>query len=320
MLLPGDRPQVVHRGLQHVRHTGNKGGAAIGLRAHGGAIRPVDVDFGINSWLLAQADDDVAEAAMAKANVRDRRIFHLDVRMREIGPIARDLIDRPHQPLQNVQVVRRLVNQHAAAFGRPLTAPRVGPVVSLIAPAEHHHRAQNRPADLTRVHRRLHPQHGLKEAPLAHDAQLHAMPLGRRNHAVAIFEARGQRLFHQHMHAVRGGQHCRVGVQRMRRADHHRFNAGFGEHRGRVGVSAHPILGGEGRGARAVVVADRRELALRQIAPRRRMQVPHLAATDNRRLHAASGKYWALISRRNLSDATISSMPFMPSSKLIQPR
>ena len=116
------------------------------------------------------------------------------------------------------------------------------------------------------------------------------MPLGRGDHPVAVFEARGQGLFHQHVDAVRGGQYRRLSVQRMRRADHHRFNAGFREHRRRVGVSAHRILRGEGRGPRAIVIADRRELALRQIAPRRRMQVPHLAAANDRRFHASSGK------------------------------
>ena len=319
-LLAGDRPNVIYRRLEHVRHARDKRGSAIGLGAYGRSIGPMDVDFRIDAGPLAQAHHDVAKGTVAETNRRQRRVFHFNVRMREVRPFARDFVDRPHQPLQNIQVMRRLVDQHAAAFGGPFAAPWVGLIVSLIAPTEHHHRTQNRLADLALVDGRFHPQHGLKEAPLADHAHLNTVPVRCGNHAVAILQARRQRLFHQHMHVMSGGQDRRGGMQRMRCANHHRFDAGFGEHRRRIRVRAHRIPRREGCGARTVLIAHRRELAFGQIAQRGGVNVPYLAAADDRCFHAAPGKYCALISRRNLSEATISSIPFMPSSRLIQPR
>ena len=50
--------------------------------------------------------------------------------MVEIGPVSADLRDCViHEPLEQVDHVGRLVDEHAAAFGVPASAPRIGQVI-----------------------------------------------------------------------------------------------------------------------------------------------------------------------------------------------
>ena len=60
----------------------------------------------------------------------------------------------------------------------------------------------------------------------------------RGEHRVAIGQARGQRLFDQHVHAGLGRRDRRPGVQRVRVAMQDGLDAALVEHRGDVGVRA----------------------------------------------------------------------------------
>ena len=70
-------------------------------------------------------------------------------------------------------------------------------------------------------------------------------------------------------------------------------------------------------------IAGRDELRLGQVAQRRGVDLPDLAAADQggpQSVHRhGPGKYFAPIARRKASDRAISSMPFIPSSMLTQP-
>ena len=59
---------------------------------------------------------------------------------------------------------------------------------------------------------------------------------------------------------------------------------------------------------------------LATLAQAEKLTLADLAAADKGSFHyGRSGKYWALMRRKNASEATISSIPFIPSSRLIQP-
>ena len=308
---------IVGRLKDRPGHAGDKGGTAVGLGADRVTVRAVNVDFRVDARVLRQAANDVAEAAVRETDIGDGGIFDLDVRMVQIAGDAGDGEDRAHQPLKNVEVVGRLINQDAAAFGGPFAAPRVRTVVRLIAPGEHGDRAENRRADLALVDGGLHGEDRFKKTPLADDAEAGTGASGGFEHAVAIFDRGRKRLFDENVDPAFQGGHRGCGVERMRRADDDRFHAG-GEHRRDVGEGGGPILGGEGRGAGAVVIADGGELAER--GKGRGVKMADLAAADKGSFHyGRSGKYWALMRRKNASEATISSIPFIPSSRLIQP-
>ena len=147
----------------------------------------------------------------------------------------------------------------------------------------------------------------------------------RREHGVAVAEARRHRLLDQHVDAGLRRQDRRPGVQRMRRADRHGLHAAPRASIVRdVGVGAGAVAAGEGLGARRGRRRRRRRTPTRAGVQRRGVDLADLAAADEGRPHGvprqASGKYWATIARRKASDSAISSMPFMPSSMLIQPR
>ncbi len=121
----------------------------------------MDVDLGVDAGALRQAGDHGAEAAVLEADHRQGRVLDFDVRVVEVRPAAADLVDLAHEPLQEIELVGRLVDQHAAAFAGPLAAPGIRLVIRLITPAEHRKDAERRRADLTCLDCRLHAQHRL---------------------------------------------------------------------------------------------------------------------------------------------------------------
>ena len=247
--------------------------------------------------------------------------------MIEVGPVAADLGDLVvHEPAQQVEHVRRLVDQHAAPLGVPLAAPGVGPVVRLVAPAIHRERAQHRPADLAGVDRLLHPPHRLVPPPLADDAELDPVLV----RAAASIASQSSRLAASGFSTrtctpASAATDRRPGVQRVRRADEDRLDAGLREHRRHVGVRPHAVPRRRTPAARSRSTS---QTATNSDSGKRRerlgVDLADLAAADQGGPHSVSssltpGKYFALIRRRNASDSAISSMPFMPSSMLTQP-
>src|SRR5690349_18542837 len=109
------------------------------------------VDLSVDSRPLRKTGDDGPKPSISEPKTSYCCIFNLDVGMIQVRPVPTDLSDRAHEPLKQIQQVRRLIHQHAAALGRPLAPPRIGTVISLVAPTEHHCHAENRRADLTLV-------------------------------------------------------------------------------------------------------------------------------------------------------------------------
>ncbi len=145
------------------------------------------------------------------------------VRVIEVGPVAADFVDVAHQPLQEIELMRRLIDQDAAALGGPFAAPGIGLIVGGIAPAIHREHAEGGPADLACVDGSLHAQHRFVQPPLTDHAEFDPGTAGRGKHGVAIGETGSQRLFDQHVRAGLRRLDRRLGVQRMRRANHDGF-------------------------------------------------------------------------------------------------
>src|ERR1700722_8539443 len=150
------------------------------------------MDLGEDPRLLRQAGDDGTEAAILEADHGQGGILDLDIWMIEIGPATANLVDLTHEPLQQIQLVRRLVHQNASPFRRPFAAPGVGLVVRLVAPAEHREDAQDRLADLAGVDGRLHALYQFIEATLTDDTQASAGLARRGEHGIAVRDRSGQ--------------------------------------------------------------------------------------------------------------------------------
>jgi hypothetical protein len=202
--------------------------------------------LGVDPRPLRQAGDDGPQTAVPEAEHRQRCVLDLDEGMVEVGPVAGDLLDLAHEPAQQVELVWRLVDQHASALGRPLAAPGVGLVVGPVAPAEHREDTQHRRPDLAGVDCRLHAPDRLVEAALTDDAQPRPRPARRGKHGVTVSEAGGQRLLDQGVYSRLGGRDYRGGMQWMGSADEHRLGPRVFEHLAEIGVGAGPVPLAEG--------------------------------------------------------------------------
>ena len=184
-------------------------------------VRSMNVHLGINTRFLRQACDDRAQPAVAKPQDRDGAVFDFDGRVIEIGPVAADLGDLVvHQPVEQVEHVGRLVDEHAAALGDPASSPGIRLIVSGVAPAIHRENAQHGPADLACIDRRLHAPDGFVPPPLADHAQLRAGTAA----AAASIASQSSRLAAigfstSDVDAGLGRPECGLGVQRVGRAD-----------------------------------------------------------------------------------------------------
>jgi hypothetical protein len=79
----------------------------------------VDDDLPVQRGVLGVAEDEVAERAAAETHDGDRRVLHLDGRVVYVGPVARHLLNLAEIPEQEIQHVRGLVDEHAAALVLP---------------------------------------------------------------------------------------------------------------------------------------------------------------------------------------------------------
>ena len=95
-------------------------------------------------------------------------------------------------------------------------------------------------------------------------------------------EARRHRLLHQHVDARLHRGDCGRRVERMRRADHDRLGAGLGEHRPHVREGMRAVQRRERLGTLALGIAGGDELRLGQTQKSRRVDLPDLAAANQR--------------------------------------
>ena len=77
---------------------------------------------------------DDAERAVLEPQGGDGRVFDLDPLVGQRGGQGRDRVDVAHQPVEQVDVVDRLVHERAAAVELPGPAPAAGVVVLLGPP------------------------------------------------------------------------------------------------------------------------------------------------------------------------------------------
>ena len=158
--------------------------------------------------------------------------------------------------------MRRLVDEHPAALGVPLPAPRVGGVVRGVAPTVLDEHAQRRAPDFPLINGPLHALNGFVKPALANRPECDAALAGRGEHRIAIREARRERLLDQHVNAGLRGAHRGLRVQWVRRPDDDRFGVRVAEHRGEVGERLRAVLRRERPGALGRHVARRDELRL----------------------------------------------------------
>ena len=281
ILLTGHRPQVVDRRLRDAGYTGDEHRPAIGLHAHAGAVAAMHPHIAEQGRVLRVAHHDVAQRAALEADDGDGGVIHLQLGVVEGVPHAEHFLYLAHVPQQQVQLVGRLVDQHAAALAVPGAAPGVGAVVVHAAPAQHVDRAQNGPAKLAILNRLLDPHSRAIEASLADGAACDARLVGGLNDGIAIGQRRGQRLFHRDVQAQFCRLHRILGVVGVGGADADGLHTG-GVHQLLEAVKAgHAILLAKGRAAAGPRAHCAHKLAVLQLLKASRVEMPHLAAAHH---------------------------------------
>ena len=152
-----------------------------------------------------------------------RVVLDLDVRVIDVRPVAEDLFGRAHAPQQEVDVVRRLVHQHAAALGVPAAAPGVPAVVGLGTPHLAVRLAEDdaaRRAGRVSSASRIRCAAGNQRRCAIVDTIVPCLLAASRIRS-ASSRRRRQRLLDDAVDATLGGQHQRVGVQRVGRTHAH---------------------------------------------------------------------------------------------------
>jgi len=204
--------------------------------------------------------------------------------MVERVPAAHDFIDLAHVPQQQVELVRRLVDQHAAALSCPGSPPGIGAVVGHVAPAQHVDGAQDRMTELAGVDGLLDAHGRMIEAPLADRRADHAGLLGGGDDRIAVGQRRCQRLLDGDMQA----EPCRLDrvalVVGVRRADAYRLRTGPVDQFGQRVEAGHTVLGAEGRAASRPGAHRSDELAAVQRLVALGVEMPDFAATQHRGL------------------------------------
>lgn len=280
VLFTGNGPQIEHRGLRDLAHAGNEHAAAVGLHADGCAVGAVDMDLAVESGILGVADDDRAERAALEAHDGNRGVLHLQLRMVQRGVVAVELFDIAHVPQEEVNLVRGLVDQHAAAFALPGAAPGIGVIVVHVAPAVHGDGAENGLADLAFVDGGADALARQIEPALADSAAKDARLMDGLDHGVAILQTRRDRLFHQNVHAAAGSFDGNGAMLRMRGADGDNL-AAVGGHLFNRMVSLYAVLGGEGRGFFKIPAVDADKITVGACCVAGGVEMADLAAADD---------------------------------------
>ena len=190
-------------------------------------------------------------------------VVHGDVVREAEGRLGVDAPGRPAEPLPQVDLVGRLIDEDAA----PLASPRAPQGRAVEVPLEpepvgDHPGAAAQVADLAVRDDLLQPGEERVGALVEHGAHDHGRGLlGHLEHPAHLFGVDAERLLHQHVQSARHRRHrdLRVGVVGDRRDDgvhgaalHHRDGVGEVGHvteallRGRFGLRAAAAEGAEG--------------------------------------------------------------------------
>ena len=138
-------------------------------------MRAVNMNFGEEAGFLAQTRDERREPAGFETQQGQRGVLDLDGRMIDVRPPAGEFQHLvAHHPEEEVDMMGCLIDEDAAAFGVPTSAPRVGAVVRLVSPIQHDDGRESRGANLAGGDGRLHSRDGFAPTALADDADGHA--------------------------------------------------------------------------------------------------------------------------------------------------
>ena len=174
---------------------------------------------------LARAGGDIPRRAIRVLQHRLEGVFALDIVIQRANP-APYLLRFTGQMAQQIERVRRLVQQDSTALAFPRPAPRRQLVVRKRAQPRFDHQHAHQSADLAIVNQRLGALDNRLKALLKVDRQNLPGGVGRGNHAVASGDLDRHWLLGQHMRA-RGKRidgHRRVERVRRADADHIRFD------------------------------------------------------------------------------------------------
>ena len=199
-----------------------------------------------------------AERAGAPPDAHDARVLDLDV-ARERGRVGLHALDRPDEPVEQVDVVARLVHERAAVE-LPRAAPRRAVVVRLRARPEHVHVHHVDAAEAALLHGALHELQRGVPAVLLHDEEKDAGLVADAHHLLAVLPARGHRLLGDHVTSVTRAADGLRGVQPARRGEDHRVGVALLEQLVERVERGGARLRRGGVGARRVDVAHRHEL------------------------------------------------------------
>src|SRR5262245_39327532 len=83
----------------------------------------------INRLLCQIAINIISQCSHLKANDRFCCILDFNIGVIQIGTTAKELVNRSHEPLQNVQLMRCLIHQHTATLADPSSSPSIALVV-----------------------------------------------------------------------------------------------------------------------------------------------------------------------------------------------
>ena len=235
------RPQIIYRRFCYRRHARDEHRAAIGLHTCGRTVLTENVHPAVQRRVLAVTHNDIAHSAALEFNHSHSRVLHLDIRVVEVLPDAVYFVHLAHVPQQQIQLMGRLVHQHAASLAFPRAAPGVAVIISLVAPTQHRHHSQHGTAQLPILDGLVDAHAGAVKTALHHRAYSDMITLLRRDDGVAVLKAGSQRLFHKHIAAAVRSRHGRTGMQWVRSTDAHHIQPRIAAHCGHIRIRLHTI-------------------------------------------------------------------------------
>src|SRR5579863_3099426 len=169
LLLPLHGPNIVERRVHFFRDARDEGRSAIRLSSDGRSRRAMNVNLSPQSGALRVTQDNRTHPSAFKADRGNHGIVHLYTRMVISVPVAMQFHCGTHEPTHQVEIMRSLAHNHAAAFAGPCPAPRVGAVVGGFTPSEHGHNCEHWFAEFAGIDRFLHPEDRFIPAALTDD-------------------------------------------------------------------------------------------------------------------------------------------------------
>ena len=185
----------------------------------GGTFFAADLHFRRLAGEHGGAADDRAQRAVFETQRGHGGVFDFDAFVGQAIGVRSQFDDRAGQPLQQVDLVDRLVHQRAAAVEFPRAAPAAGIVVGLRAVPGDQRVADGQFAEAFLVQRGADGLRSAGRARLEHAAECHAIFLAGGDQGVAALECDFHRLFADHVLLRLGRRDRRFHVRAGGRGD-----------------------------------------------------------------------------------------------------